>query len=392
AHWAGKLFDAVNWCINQVNSVIYHAVDWVFGISDISNDAAILSDPNATPEEKAMAGTMMGVTALLDVAMLIPGADIFAAGGKLAGKGAMALLEKLGLDEMAKMLASKIADSVAASIVKDVVSGTLDTAGKGITKMVEYLADKGLINSLTKDQILMTAGHLLGPDAAQIFEHLSPEGQQFVANYAQLVHGMTNFEDPALRGLTADQRAAFFKAQQQAWFSQLTDAEKAAIKAYTGDDWYKAINTYARTGQVLPGFSETELQQFIQHLDPAFKNAIIPADTVAQRVVGPNMLDLFKEGKFFQDGGFVSTSIDPQHSWSNSIRLFIDLPEGAPGAFVKDLSVYPNEFEVLLPRNSVMQVERVIDLQKLALPAADQSLLSKFPEYIIELKYVGIAK
>lgn len=339
-----------------------------------------------------MAGTMMGVTVLLDVAMLIPGADIFAAGGKLAGKGAMALLEKLGLDEMAKMLASKIADSVAASIVKDVVDGTLNTAGKGITKMVEYLADKGLINSLTKDQILTTVGHLLGPDAAQIFEHLSPEGKQFVANYAQLVHGITNFEDPALRGLTADQRAAFFKAQQQAWFSQLTDTEKAAIKAYTGDDWYKAINTYARTGQVLPGFSETELQQFIQHLDPALKGATVPVDTVAQRVVGPNMLDLFKEGKFFQDGGFVSTSIDPQHSWANSVRLFIKLPEGAPGAFVKDLSVYPNELEVLLPRNSVMQVEHVIDLQKLGLPAADQSLLSKFPEYIIELKYVGVAK
>lgn len=143
---------------------------------------------------------------------------------------------------------------------------------------------------------------------------------------------------------------------------------------------------------MLPGFSETELQQFIQHLDPAFKDAIIPADTVAQRVVGPNMLDLFKEGKFFQDGGFVSTSIDPQHSWANSVRLFIKLPEGAPGAFVKDLSVYPNELEVLLPRNSVMQVEHVIDLQKLGLPAADQNLLSKFPEYIIELKYVGVAK
>lgn len=392
ARWAAKLFEAVNWCINQVNSVVYHITDWVFGLSDIANDAAILSDPNATPEEKAMAGTMMGVTALLDVAMLIPGADIFAAGGKLAGKGAMALLEKLGLDEMAKMLANKIADSVAATVVKEIADNTLNTAKKGLEQVVEQLADKGVINSLTKDQILSTIGHLLGPDAAKTLDALSPEGKQFVEKYAQMVNGISDFEDSSLRNATADQRAAFFKAQQQAWFSQLTNEEKAAIKAYTGDDWYKAINTYARTGKVLPGFSETELQQFIQHLNPAFKDAIIPADTVAQRVVGPNMLDLFKEGTLFQDGGFVSTSIDPQHSWKNSIRLFIKLPEGAPGAFVKDLSVYPNEFEVLLPRNSVMQVEHVIDLHKLALSAADQELLKGFPEYIIELKYVGIAK
>lgn len=393
AHWAAQIFEAMNRVFNQINSVIYRIIDWAFSISDMMGDAATLSDPNATPEEKALAGTMLGVSALLDIAIFIPGVDIFAAGGKLAAKGIMKLLEKFGVDELAKVLTSKLASRVADSVVKEVVDGAINAARKSVTQTVENLAEKGIIkNPLTKEQILQTVGHLLGHGSSDAFDALSPEGKQFLEKYVQYVHDFTNFEDPALKSTTADARAAFFRDQQQTWFSHLTTEEKDALVGYTGNG-YSYINDYLRKGIDPSLISVTELQdKYIQHLDKALGDAIIPADTTAQRVVGGNMLDFLKEGNFFTDKGYISTSINSQHPWQNTVRLFIDLPKGLSGGFLEDLTLVPNEYEVLLPRNSVMQVQHVINLQKAALSAADQNLLSKFPDYIVKLLYEGVSK
>jgi len=273
------------------------------------------------------------------------------------------------------------------------VDGAISSTRKGMTQTVEALAEKGIIkNPLTKEQILQTIEHLFSGQSDKAFDALSPEGKQFVEKYAQYVHDFTAFEDPALKSSTVGPRAAFFREQQQEWLSQLSNEEKDAIKDYTGDG-YSNINNILRQGADPSWSLVKEIQErYVQHLDTALNRSVIPENVTAQRVVGSDMIDLFKEGSFFRDKGYISTSINPQHSWQNSIRLFVDLPKGAPGGFVEDLTSVPHEYEVLLPRNSVMRVDQIIPLSKTALSAADQHLLSGFPDYIVKLSYVGVAK
>jgi hypothetical protein len=73
--WAGKVMEGANWLTNQFQSLLFSIEDFVFGFSNISNNAAMLADPNATGEEKAMAWTSIGITTVSDILLLIPGTE-----------------------------------------------------------------------------------------------------------------------------------------------------------------------------------------------------------------------------------------------------------------------------------------------------------------------------
>lgn len=73
--WAAKVMEGANWLLNQVQSFLFKAENFVFGFSHLANDSAVLADPNATSKEKALAGMDMGFTIVSDVLMLIPGAE-----------------------------------------------------------------------------------------------------------------------------------------------------------------------------------------------------------------------------------------------------------------------------------------------------------------------------
>lgn len=93
--WAADVYQGVNWLINKLNSWSLDIENWLFGLSDIADDTVVFVDPNSTSEEKWLAGVDMGLNIVLDIGMLIPGADLFS----LAGKGGAKLLEKFGLKE-----------------------------------------------------------------------------------------------------------------------------------------------------------------------------------------------------------------------------------------------------------------------------------------------------
>lgn len=98
--WAADAYQAVNWLLNKINSWALDVENWLFGLSDIAADTAVFVDPNSTSEEKWLAGADMGINFAMDIAMLIPGADVFA----MAGKGGLKMLEKLGMKEAEDMI------------------------------------------------------------------------------------------------------------------------------------------------------------------------------------------------------------------------------------------------------------------------------------------------
>lgn len=74
-HWAAKVMEKANWLLNSIQSFLFKIEDFIFGFSQISDNAAILADPNSTPEEKGIAIAGLGLTALSDILMFIPGAE-----------------------------------------------------------------------------------------------------------------------------------------------------------------------------------------------------------------------------------------------------------------------------------------------------------------------------
>jgi hypothetical protein len=132
--WAEDIFQKVNWCFNQVNSVLLGIVDWVLGLSDMVDEAVVFTDPNSTDLEKWVAGTMLTVNIGLDILMFIPGGQeaIF---GRLA--------EKLGIKFLTRWIAAKIAETIVAQLIKDFIKRLL-------TKFAESVVRRALEKSLTK--------------------------------------------------------------------------------------------------------------------------------------------------------------------------------------------------------------------------------------------------
>lgn len=125
--WAADIYQAVNWLLNKINSWALAAENWLFGLSDIAADTVVFVDPNSTSEEKWLAGADMGLNVILDIGMIIPGADLFS----LAGKGGLKLLEKVGLKEAEEM------------IVKMIEKATLkELRQKLIQKLLSMFTDK----------------------------------------------------------------------------------------------------------------------------------------------------------------------------------------------------------------------------------------------------------
>lgn len=145
--WAADVYQAVNWLLNKLNSWSLAVEDWLFGLSNIADDTVVFVDPNSTDGEKWLAGIDMGVNVVLDIGMIIPGADLFA----LAGKGLVKLLEKWGLRELIDVAIQKIVtrltETIAAQIVKDFVEKFVQKLAQ---KYSEIIIENALKKGLTK--------------------------------------------------------------------------------------------------------------------------------------------------------------------------------------------------------------------------------------------------
>ena len=245
--------------------------------------------------------------------------------------------------------------------------------------------------TLTKEEV-RDVGKFLSPfndvEIRENFAALSPEGKEFVKELARFIHAIKEVEPPSLRNATIEQRDTLFGESQKEWLSRLTPEQTTAIADYTGSA-YGSINSYCRAGSAPAYILDT-----IDHLDAGLQNAVVPEDTIVQRVVRDTALRLFKEGEVFLNKGYTSTSLSPYYLGSNPIRLYIELPKGSQAALLPEVSSVSQEHEVLLPRGSVMQVEQIITLGdvKAALPQTDQALLADSPDTIVYMLYTGVAQ
>jgi hypothetical protein len=128
--------------------------------------------------------------------------------------------------------------------------------------------------------------------------------------------------------------------------------ERAAIDHYTNGG-YTSINKGLRQGL---GAASSKT---VKALDDWLAKSEVKEDLKVYRKVSGEYANVLKSVMFpgakFIDRGFVSTSIN--NGWSGDLYFEINVPKGAKGAYVDNMSSHPGEKEFLLPRDSKFVVK-----------------------------------
>lgn len=137
----------------------------------------------------------------------------------------------------------------------------------------------------------------------------------------------------------------------------LTKEERSSLYSYTGSA-YNSINSYLRRQIQDVDYSTKEK---IKNIDSAFSKSSVKKSFVTYR--GMNLTgelkDLWfnsKPGDTIGDKGFVSTTTNPNKSFSGNIKLEIVVPKGSKAISVKSLSMFEHEDEILLNRGGKFKV------------------------------------
>ena len=147
------------------------------------------------------------------------------------------------------------------------------------------------------------------------------------------------------------------------WTDSLSKEQYAALSAYTGSAY---ININAALRGLSPSFQDGCKENAIL-IHQALSASSIPQGCTVYRGASAAALGSMRNapddqlvGSFFSDNGFMSTSINSEDSFGGEIKLVIDVPAGAKGAYVGYLSqLGHSESEVLFDMGSVMQITKV---------------------------------
>ena len=95
------------------------------------------------------------------------------------------------------------------------------------------------------------------------------------------------------------------------------------------------------------------------HLDEKLKDFYVDGRYRFDGNTGDELLEYVNKnlvGTTFEDKGYVSTTIQQNRGFDKTTKISINVPKGSKGAYVEDLSEFPNEKEFLLSRDSKFQV------------------------------------
>lgn len=163
------------------------------------------------------------------------------------------------------------------------------------------------------------------------------------------------------------------------WANNLDDDLKRSVEKYTGNS-YKAVNanlrgTYEHTK---PDWVDDMVDKLTKVLD----NVEVKEDIATYRGMNVHHLDetfkkfynkngefkfdktdeILKEAKdklvgtIVEDKGFVSTTIKESSTFNRNVNMKINVPKGAKGGYIEDLSKFSDEKEFLLQRDSKFQI------------------------------------
>ena len=236
------------------------------------------------------------------------------------------------------------------SVVKGVTQFAIGEAGAYTAGQVAYHGTKLLGGSEEDAQTANFIGNLVGGYVT------SSAASKFSLNKVKV-----DVEGPKYSTKELD---AYFRKSQQSF----TNAEAEGVRIYTSND-YTYINNYLRGFSDDLGHISTST---ISDIDSALSKMELPADLTLYRGTdsAPFMNIVDKNfngtldwnslvGKTFEDRAFVSTSVERETAFKGEVRWEINAPKGSKGGMVNTFSMFPNENELLLPRNSKFLIKGI---------------------------------
>ena len=236
------------------------------------------------------------------------------------------------------------------SVVKGVTQFAIGEAGAYTAGQVAYHGTKLLGGSEEDAQTANFIGNLVGGYVT------SSAASKFSLNKVKV-----DVEAPKYSTKELD---AYFRKSQQSF----TNAEAEGVRIYTSND-YTYINNYLRGFSDDLGHISTST---ISDIDSALSKMELPADLTLYRGTdsAPFMNIVDKNfngtldwnslvGKTFEDRAFVSTSVERETAFKGEVRWEINAPKGSKGGMVNTFSMFPNENELLLPRNSKFLIKGI---------------------------------
>lgn len=148
---------------------------------------------------------------------------------------------------------------------------------------------------------------------------------------------------------------------------EIRSDETDAVSAWTRTD-YVFINDYKRTGN--KGVRQESIKN-AEILEKMLDRNIVKEPFTVKRGTDFNAMNhLFggdnwkKEGynvngKIIVDKGFMATTPDLYGGFGGDIQMYIDVPVGAKGVYIGELSAAPDEKEFLLQCGTKLQVEKI---------------------------------
>ncbi len=156
------------------------------------------------------------------------------------------------------------------------------------------------------------------------------------------------------------------------WINNLTAEEIRAIRKYTkNSDDTKNDKFYARLNAMLRG--EIPGSSTLIYYSNVISNAILrydlKHDIICYRTLSFDAYKDFSVGDIFKDPQFISTSVVMSRTLKNDFMVIIKVPKGSCGAYIENISKFPNQREFILDKQSAFKVisksESLIELEML---------------------------
>lgn len=172
--------------------------------------------------------------------------------------------------------------------------------------------------------------------------------------YAEAKRPLGNFH-----ALPQEQAVNVLRRESQEWIDMLTDEEKSAIRKYTYNSGDKKPNRFfERLNAMLRGdlAEEKKLMQYAEKISEALKKNNLRHDVVCYRNMDFNPYDDYRVGEVFISDQFISTSVSKGAALDKEFKMIFFVPQGACGAYIENISKYPNQREFLLDKGCKLRV------------------------------------
>ena len=179
-------------------------------------------------------------------------------------------------------------------------------------------------------------------------------GETDSEGYAEAKRPLGNFQ-----ALPQEQVVNVLRRESLAWIDMLTDEEKRAIRKYTYNSGDKKPNRFfERLNAMLRGDlpEDNRLREYAEKISEALKKNKLRHDVICYRNMDFNPYDDYQLGEVFVADQFISTSVSKGAALDKEFKMIFFVPQGTCGAYIENISKYPNQREFLLDKGCKLRV------------------------------------